>query len=455
MLDKNIDITLVGHNFFSYLMGIGLLAKNKKVLILDDDRFNYGELFTDSITILDLEILKKWGEKYDVPPLKKMEEYIQFSPVSFYVGKKEILLGDNPSRNYTELARKFSAFFESTSLDENFDQGVYQIAHSLAEAFYVDQDLIKLPNRLAIFKQLSVMKKFEEFILLFSKKADWDFMQRSEWNSFIFLTRGYFHNRLSISGSRSELLHLFLSLLSPRFKFDHKSLVEDLLNHFKSIGGEFKKLNISSMKFQKSLVSTLELESYEGLISPQHVLFIGGELNGLPIMLKEKVPVFNAMKVNLEFTVPSPQYLVGKKILFSSPMKTGTNWPMWEGTFLENGMIFNIVMLKRQGIKVEFVSEKVLSYLKDDLDFLYPEFNFQIKTSSFQFTLDVLIEDLKEHSHLVFSPKLNFKPIKVYSKVTPFSFLKLKNISYLGPYGGNTHGVFSGLIQLQKLMEAL
>jgi hypothetical protein len=44
-----------------------------------------------------------------------------FSPVSFYVGKKEILLGDNPSRNYTELARKFSLFFESAPFDENFD----------------------------------------------------------------------------------------------------------------------------------------------------------------------------------------------------------------------------------------------------------------------------------------------------------------------------------------------
>ena len=455
MLNKNIDFTLVGHNFFSYLMGIGLTARNRKVLILDDDRFNHGDLFTDSLTIMDLEILKKWGEKYDVPPLKKMEEYIQFSPISFFVGKKEVVLGDNPSRNYTELSRKFPQFFSMSNISENFDQGVFQIAGSLAEAFYTDQNLIKLSKRLEGFKNLEIMKKFEEFYALFFQKDKWDMMVQSELNSFITVSRGFFHNRISINGSRSELMHLFFSLLSPHFQFDHKRLVEDLLTHYRSTGGEFKKLNLSALKFHRGILSSFEFESFEGIISPGHLLFIGGEPIGLPILLKEKVTAYNSLEVKffLEKNVPLP--LVGKKILFSSPLKTGTNWPFWQASFNKDSIIFNLVMIKRQGIKEKFVANKVIDYLLEDLAFLYPEHKFKLKNTELKFTLDVLLEDNNIYAHLAEAPKSNFRPTTVYSKITPFSFFKLKNVSYLGPYSGNTHGIFSSLIQLQKRMESL
>ena len=455
MLNKNIDTALVGHNFFSYLMGIGLIARKKKVLILDDSRFNHGPLLTDSITVIDLEILKKWGEKYDVPPLKKMEEYIQFSPVSFYVGKKEVLLGNNPYRNYTELVRKFPQFFHDCNLSLNFDQGIYQMATRLAEAFYTDKNINDIPKCLEAFKNVEVMKKFDEFYALFFQKNKWDIVKQSELNSFVTLGRGYFHNRLSINGSRSELMHLFFSILSPRFKFDHVRLVDDLLAHFKVIGGEFKKLNILALKFQRGMVNNIELESFEGLISPMHLLFLGGEPIGLPILLKEKVSAYNAIEVTLNIKNVLPGFLLNKKIFFISPMKTGTNWPFWEASFHANSIVFTVVMVKRQGIKEEFIAEKMTKYLLEDLAFLYPEIVFDITSSSLHFTLDVLLEDNDINAHLNEQPKNHYKPVKVYSKITPFSFLKLKNVSYLGPYCGQSHGVFSALIQLQKQMESL
>jgi hypothetical protein len=455
MLNKNTDYAIVGHNFFSYLLGIGLCSKNKKVLILDDDRFNHGNLFTDSLTIFDLEILKKWGEKYDIPPLKKMEEYIQFSPISFSVGRKEVILGDNPSKNYTELARKFPHFFSKTNMTENFDQGVFQIATSLADAFFVDHNFLKLSKRLEAFKHLEIMKKFDEFFALFFIKDNWNMMLQSELYSFISVGRGFFHNRLSINGSRSELIHLFFSLLSPHFQFDHDRLVADLLAHYRSLGGEFKKLNLSSLKFHRGLLTSFEFESYEGIITPSHLIFVGGEPVGLPILLKENVTPYNALEVKIQLNNNIPVHLIGKKLLFSSPLKTGTNWPFWEACFYENSIVFNVVMLKLQGIKENFVAQKVINYLQEDLAFLYPEYDFKVKSCELRFTLDVLIEDNNIHAHLKESPQIKLRPITVYSKNSSFSFLKLKNVSYLGPYSGNTHGVFSSLFQLQKKLESV
>lgn len=455
MLSKNTDIALVGHNFFSYLMGIGLLSKKKSVLILDDTRFNHGSLLTDSLTILDLEILKKWGDKYDVPTLKKMEEYIQFSPISFFVGKTEVLLGHNPYRNYTELARKFPEFFPDSNLTLNFDQSVYQVAQCLADAFYSDKNIIEIPKLLINFKTLEVMKKFDEFYALFLKKDKWDIDKLGALNSFVSLSRGFFHNRLSINGSRSELMHLFFSILSPRFKFDHAKFSEDLQTHFKSIGGEFKKLNIAAMKMQRGLVTSFELESFEGIISPTHLLFLGGEPTGLPIILKEKVNAYNAMEIKLHLKEPIANFLVDKRIFFSSPMKTGTTWPFWEACFHHDYIVFKVVMIRRQGIKEDFIADKVIKYLLDDLEYIYPEQQFQVVSSFLKFTFDVLIEDNNVNAHLKELPKTKFRPIKVYSKITPFSFLRLRNVSYLGPYSGTHYGVFSSLIQLQKSMESL
>ncbi len=455
MLNKNIDFALVGHNFFSYLMGIGLCAKKKNVLILDDDRFNHGSLFTDSLTIIDLEILKKWGEKYDIPQLKKIEEYIKFSPISFFVGKTEVLLGDNPSRNYRELSRKFPQFFSPDDLSDSFDQGIFQVATSLAESFYTDQNLIKISKRLENLQHLDVIKKFEDFFALFFLKNKWDMQSQSELNSFVTLGRGFFHNRLSIDGSLSELMHLFFSFLSPHFEFDHDRLVADLLVQYQSLGGEFKKINLADLKFQKGILSSFQFDSFEGIINPSHLMFIGGEPTGLPVLLKEKGTAFNSLEVKMQLSSIVPLNLRGKKILFSSPLKTGTSWPFWEASFYEKNIIFNLVMIKRQGIKEEFIKNKVLVYLLADLAFLYPEINFTIESSELKFTLDVLIEDNNLNAHLLDSPKVSFRPVKVFSKISPFSFFRLKNVSYLGPYSGNTHGIFSSLIQLRRRMEKL
>jgi hypothetical protein len=250
-------------------------------------------------------------------------------------------------------------------------------------------------------------------------------------------------------------MHLFFSLLSPHFQFDHDRLVADLLIHFRTTGGEFKKLNLKDLKFHRGILSSFEIESYEGIISPSHLMFIGGEPLGLPILLKEKVIAYNSLEIKLQFENGTPSTLVGKKVLFSSPLKTGTSWPFWEASFFKDTVVFNVVMIKRQGIKEEFIGKQVINYLLEDLEFLYPEYGFVIKTSALKFTLDVLVEDNNINAHKSESPKVSLRPVTVYSKVSPFSFLRLKNVSYLGPYSGNTHGVFSSLIQLQKRMESL
>ena len=112
MNNTNLDFALVGHNYFAFLLSIGLLNRGKNVLILDDNRFNYGDFFTNSLTSLDVEFLKSWGAESALQPLIIIEKYLVPSNIYFFVGKKQIVLGDLPHRNFRELCRKFPRLFK-------------------------------------------------------------------------------------------------------------------------------------------------------------------------------------------------------------------------------------------------------------------------------------------------------------------------------------------------------
>lgn len=463
MLNKNIDYALVGHNFITFLLSIGLLNRGKKVLVLDDDRFNYGDFFTNSLTLLDVEFLRSWGELGDLPPLKNIDDYLSPEAVYFYVGKKQIVLGDTPIRNYRELCRKFPHLFmneKSGSLSyENevldFNNSYNDFCSKVTRAIFQEKNSHKISKLFETSIPSDLLFHFNYFFSHFAKKEEMPENDRGEFNSLIFMTRGFFQNRLASTGSRSEIMHLFFSLISPYFKLDHERLIQDLLEVHQKAGGEFKKLNLADLKFQSGLVKSFELESFEGLIKPKKMAFIGGYPVGLPIRLKTSSSSYNCLNVTLNFKSPLPDLLKDKKLLFSSPMKIGTDRPFWEVNFEEQKAVFNIIMAKREGTKIDFIQERVLSLLLDDLLYLFPEYTFEIKSSEMKFTLDVFIEDKDYEAYKRIEASFSTKIVEVLEDTAPLIFSRLKNVLYFGPYNEDALGTFSSLIEIKKWREGL
>ena len=112
MLEKDVYLTTVGKSFLSFIYSLSFLEKNHKVIVLDDERLKYGELFIDTFWELEKEFLKTWGREREIAPLKNLDEYLLKRQVIFVVGGKRVRLGDSPSRNLKELARKFPALYE-------------------------------------------------------------------------------------------------------------------------------------------------------------------------------------------------------------------------------------------------------------------------------------------------------------------------------------------------------
>lgn len=463
MLNKDIDYALVGHNFITFLLSIGLLNRGKKVLVLDDDRFNYGDFFTSSLTLLDVEYLRSWGEMSDLTPLKNIDQYLSPSSVYFSIGKKQIVLGDTPMRNYRELCRKFPHLFlneKSGSLAfeneiQDYNNSYNDFCAKVTRSIFLEKNSGKISKIFETSIPVGLQGHFQFFFSHFANKESMTEVERAEFNALIFMTRGFFQSRLSTTGSRSEIMHLFFSLISPYFKLDHERLIRDLQSVHQNAGGEFKKLNLADLKFQSGLVKSFELESFEGLIKPKKMAFIGGYPVGLPIKLKTSSASYNCLNVTLTFKHPVSALLDSKKVLFSSPMKIGTDRPFWEVNFEGNTAVFNLIMAKREGTKIEFIEDRILKILEEDLAYLYPEYHFEVVEKDMRFTLDVFIEDKDFEAYRRQDNGIRQNLVQVLEDSAPLLFSRLKNVLYFGPYNEDALGTFSSLIEIKKWQETL
>lgn len=466
MQNRDLDFALVGHNFFAFLLSIGLLNRGKKVLILDDDRFNYGDFFTNSLTSLDVEFLKAWGEDGNLNPLINIQDYLVPSKVYFYVGKKQVALGDSPHRNFRELCRKFPELFLAT----NGEMGIFSHENEILNFDNIYNDFCqkvslllfneKSSSKFSMLFETSIPKdlqsRFQYFFSHFADKENMSETEKYDFNALIYMMRGFFQNRLSVTGSKSEIMHLFFSLISPYYKLDHERLIADLLQEHLEKGGEFKKLNLSDLRFQSGLVKSFELESFDGIIRPKKMAFIGGYPVGLPIKLKtSKSASYNCLNVEFTFKDTVPKLLEGKKCVFTSAIKIGTDRPFWEVNLSGNKAVFNIIMAKKEGSKIDFIYDRIKNLLVEDMFFLFPEYKFELLNCSMKFTLDVFIEDKDYNAHKRTEATLKKKLTEVLEDSAPLLISRLKNVLYFGPYNEDSLGTFSSLVEIKRWRESL
>ena len=220
-------------------------------------------------------------------------------------------------------------------------------------------------------------------------------------------------------------------------------------------GGEFKKLNLADLKLNRGIVTSFELDSFEGVIKPQKMAFIGGHPMGLPIKLATQSKSYSCLNVNLSFASAVPVLLQNKKFVFTSAIKMGTDRPFWEVSFGHQSAVFNVILTRREGSKVEFIHERVIDILIADLQFLYPEYSFTIVEASMNYTRDVFIQDFNYDAHLKKEKGFSNKIVDVLEERAPLMLSRLKNVLYFGPYNENALGTFSSLVEIKKWQQTL
>ncbi len=457
MIKSKTDYAIVGNNYLSYILSISLLKKSKSVLVLDDERFNHGDFFANSLTLLDLCYLKNWGNLNQLLPLISLETYLEQNSNQFYFGKKSVVLGRSPFLNLVELQRKFPKLFYIQGQnfpEEKFNQEFNDFLKSFSESLIINKKndrfyflaKDKMPSSLQVIFDHFLKNVIERNVVLSKNATDIN----DELSLFIYLARGYFHSHFSINGSKAELFHVFLSLLSPYYRLNYIKLTEDLSMEFKNLGGEFRRVNLDNVKIQNDYLKDISLLSYEGNVTPKKLLFIGAQSIGMPISFDNVKNVYNCLNIEL-LLADIPEHLVGKRLAFSSALKLSTKSPMIELYFQsETKIIANIVIFKRNGTKIKFVREQIIADLIKDIQYLFPYFIPKIEDLEMSYTHDLFIEEAPDDLKVTDEYRFKGRLSNIIFNLGPMLLKKAQNVHYLGPFNDSYLGTMSSLLEIER-----
>lgn len=462
MLDKNVDMLLMGKSFLSYMLALELLDQNQKVLLLDDSRIQFGELYTNGMCELEKEFLKTWGEDRDIPPLWNLEEFISYRPITFVFDQKRIRLGDEPSRNLRELCRKFpEAFYEgmepfvdevlnSNEKAKEFNKGFFDYCSSVGKNFFRYQS----PQSLSMdefFQDCPPVLKslFDSFSKRIINK---DFTLTSEYwhlKTFLYMTRGYYQKKLSINASEFELFHLFLCLLSPNYELEHKSLIDKLENVHQDRGGQFKTTNVRDLFFSYGKPWSIELESFEGVIHPKKMCLLGGVPIGLPLKLDPIINCYTCYKVVLEVNGGFLNGFDKERFVYSTLNKLGTSQPMWEGTFYSDKIVIRAFMTKKPGSKPEFIENKLYNAVVPELESIVPGISEAISSKKVFESREIWIDEIKSATTKKKGQPPLPRKVRLLDTSIPGKKSPLRGVHYFGPYKEGPLGLLSSLLEIK------
>tara|TARA_Y100000590_G_scaffold470440_1_gene664944 strand:+ start:33236 stop:34627 length:1392 start_codon:yes stop_codon:yes gene_type:complete len=463
LIEKNLDMTLVGKNYLSFLLGVELLDRNQKVLLLDDDRLSYGQLYSDSLPQLEVDFLKTWGEDRGLEPFLHLDKYLKNRHLTFVIGDNLIRLGGRPSHNFSEILRKLSNMlpagleigwpYETLEGQKEFDDAFHAFSKRIAQNAFRYKSVQSFNTAVFLAHCPPDIKKcFESFEEVFRNLSLDPYEGQNSELTFFFMARGKFQKKFSMELSRFELFHLFLTLLSPLYELDQDSLLMDLEPVLIERGGLYKRTRIREWLFHKSKPWSLELASYDGIIHPKNISLLGADPSGLSIKLENLGQSFGCIRVSFDFASDAKIFWENEKFLRCDKSMLGTERPLWEADFGEEKVLFKVFVKKLKGSKIEFHEKEILKMLKIDMTQIFPGLWEKLEEPTLDWGPEIWIEGegSKTKGDIPFP-----KSVMVTNVKEPMSHERLNQVYYFGPYKEGPLGLLSSLMEIKDGQQFL
>ncbi len=440
MLNKNIDIFIVGENYLSYLMADRYLKKNKSVLILNSSKQVMNTKHFKELGTLEYTFLRKWVR--DLCPNFSLNDFILSRPYYLRMNNKELMLGhDSIYQNLLEVSRKFpkvlsfdllkNEILESEKGLEGFEIDCRNFLEQLGDSLYSYHNIQNFSLDL-LMKDcpkdiLTLFDFFFQNVTNLTKGSHFN-----EIDLLLFSLRSKFQSFSSHKFSKLELFHLFMSLISPSYELDESSLLVELRNNYVSHGGFYRNASIRNVKYDKGRPWCVELSSFEGVVHPGRLVFIGGGPRDLPVSIK-KYNFFTEIrgKLNTQF-----KYFKSNRVdLFDSRM-VGTDFSSWSYS-TGDGSDLNISFMTKynDALKEHFV--------RDEFDHILKSFFGlkRVEVSSLEFSDNISSYSYQRNDNAI-------SPVHFVDK-TPLGskFSSLKAVDSLGPLKASGLGVLSSLME--------
>lgn len=461
MLTKNVDQVVIGKSTFSVLLGLQLLHSGSNVLLLDDDRIGYGELYERFLGETTLWSLNSWGEDLDAKPLLNISSYAK--PISHtyhleaYGHSKRVKLGHSPLGNMIELSRKLGYPVHQNLLPTNtsFDEEVLASLKRLGRHLYKFQSLSQLDVKTITAQLPRELVEWAEVIVspYFGRKQ---LDLNKPWDAFFYVARAIFHQKFSLDFSAAEIWHLLLEAVSPRYEVDSNKLVDDLVAIYQLRGGQFKSTRVREWMFYKASPWSLELSSYEGIIHPKKLVLMGSHTSPIGLELDPHDHSYISVLMDFEPELGSGYDLSDEIHFFFSPKDVGTDFGLWSVRQKKSKRLeVQVALRQREGMKIEFLHSQLLARAQNLLDLHFPLLKAISADEVMKQGREIWIDEHFHKPRRLRGELLLPANISLRQVLSPGRTEKVKNVSYFGPGKRDRLGLISSLLDMKDALPRL
>ena len=449
LLNRTFDQTLLGKNYLSFIIGLTLLRKGQSVLLVDDHRIAMDDLWGHYLTCLDLKYLQLWGIVHNIEELKCLDRYLKQVPVTFYLGAKAWHLPGHPSGNLAECRRKFPEIFTlSDHLGHgNIDHVYGQCVESLAEVSFRSKTLQTMDT--SFYRSM----KWQAFDQLFATiYAQYKILLKTNpkhaFIQFLCLAKSLYHREVLFELDEFELGHLLLCLLGPLYQLDYRALGADLGQKFQHRGGGVKQSTINSWQVYQGRLAHIELDSFEGVITPHHSHFMGQLSGDFPFSNALDGDGYRGAWCKLSSPEGAFDFTCGRRICYSHLDSLGSDLPLIEFYGMSSQLLYAWVAYRnRPGAKYSFYQKEIKKFLGQALGHM----------AIHPLGEEVLARDKEMVESPVFWPRrevmgfaknfrLQTKKLALQQNLGPLSRSKVEGLDYWGPLRCYSVGLFSYLV---------
>lgn len=310
MLKNRYQEVLVGLNLLSLVRGIKSVKRKNSTLLIDDPRFrsvNYPSLFLSEMEILALTRL---GRNLEIEELSDLREFLSPAGLELMTPELRLKLGGHPLDNLKELLRKYPQLIEASDLDQVYAEDREEFGRTFMEELRRYEGLCyEASFRPKGFRfELQGPKWFKQIYTRLTQVLNQEYAEALDLShhSLMHLLSLAFEEKLKTKISPEEVPFYFFRLLSPAYRLHDFFITTQLKRRLTLMGGDFKESSIQFWQLHKNKFENLLLESFEGVISGDRVLFFSHLPEEVPFRVSSPYGVFRKTQLIPQRRVTTP-----------------------------------------------------------------------------------------------------------------------------------------------------
>lgn len=310
MLKNRYQEILVGMGLMSLVRGLISLKRNRSTLLIDDPRFTGDSYYLHYLSEMEVLSLLRLGKSYEIPELLDLKQFLLPASIEFVTNSVRLRLGNSPFENLREVLRKFPELLDSADLDMPYKEG--------AEAFnaYFQEELRRYESSLfeaskrprGLRYDLQGPKWMKSFYARFAEliNREYSVSKDLKYSGLLHLLGLSAEEKLKTYLPPEEIPFYFFRMLSPIYRLQDFFLTTQLKRRLLLLGGDYKESAVQFWQLHERKFENLLLESFEGVISGDRVMFFAHLPEDVPFKVKTRFPIFRKNQLTPQKRISTP-----------------------------------------------------------------------------------------------------------------------------------------------------